>query len=133
MSIQDNTSALQSILAAVNELPEAGGGGVTVQTATGTFRTSGGVATIACGFQPDIFFITQNATYSGYTNSACFAFAAAGTGKVCAGTWNSAGNYIEFYGDRTSTGAEVEVLEYDDSWDTDSYNATFSYTAIKYT
>lgn len=56
--IQNNSEGLQRILQAVNSLPDAGSGGVTVQRKNGTFTTNGdnGVS-VDCGFSPDVLIL----------------------------------------------------------------------------
>ena len=136
MSLTGNTTALRSILDAVNALPAAGGGGTNVQIKTGTFTTSDGSASVNCGFQPDAveFIITVNSDNEDVAYAAVFA--QSNRAKYC-GAYNGDSAYGNGYAiiSRTSTGFSVSGMNwYTDGWDKQVDNGnTYSYVAIKYT
>ena len=143
MSIQNNIESLQSILASVNNLPEAGTGtsGVTVQRASGSFTTNtSSTATVTCGFQPDIIIIndfpyTPNST--DYEYQACFCFTERKYPSYTANCFAFSDTYgygADFELTRTSTGCNVSVSGLDSTWDTITMQRkTFQYVALKYT
>jgi hypothetical protein len=131
--IQNNSEGLQRILQAVNSLPEAESGGVTVQKKSGSFTTSKGSATIDCGFSPDIFYFTKNEKDEGYTMSGCFAFAECTNTNINTTTWDRSDNLIDAYATRSTSGVTISMYTYDDSWKPSNYSGTFSYVAVKYT
>lgn len=70
MSITDNTNTLRLILDKTNNLPNSSGGagGGSVQTATGSFTTSGNsnYIDVECGFTPDMLIVYLPDEYSVY-------------------------------------------------------------------
>ena len=138
MSFTNNTASLQSILDAVNALPEAGG--VTVQKKSGTFTTnsSSGAATVNCGFKPDFIFFHHSESGDGYLYHAAAAIAEeARTGTISVSLYtNSDIYYLYDIGVAAiSSGFEVEVtgLRYSDYTFVVPPATTFTYTAVKYT
>ena len=118
--------------------------GVTVQRVSGTFTTnSSGVATVNCGFQPDLVFIHMDEKHGNYLVSCAAAFAEeTRSGNIeihMVDISSSSGdpNYLEeMVLSRTSTGFSVTITyhnidDYSDSGVEKS--ATFNYVAVKYT
>lgn len=147
MSIQDNTTALQSILATVNELPEAGSGGVTVQTATGSFTgkgTPGEIANINCGFAPDVLFVHLSDGYTEggvpYLNDMAINFSALATGSKARGVttigegYDDTLRYVCGYFAKNDNGFTTSsFVELSMNGDYAYTRKTYTYTAIKYT
>lgn len=142
MSIENNIASLQSILTSVNELPEAGGEGITVRRTTGSFTTStSGAATVTCGFQPDIVIITGFAyTYEDpdYEYQACFCFPErkySSHSPSCSAFSDNYAHGVDFTLAQTSTGFTVsETYKFDADWNASIVSQkSFDYVAIKYT
>ena len=107
--------------------------GVEVQKKTGSFTTSKGGASIDCGFQPDLFYFTNNVSDSGYLEAACLAFAEASNTKITTTIWDRNDNVIVVYATRSTAGVSISLKTFDDDWNEKTYNGTFSYVAVKYT
>lgn len=145
MSIGNNTTGLQRILQAVNNLPEGGSGGVTVQRKADSFTANldpadntAIQATVNCGFVPDVVIIKGKA-YQGESNTyyydmvAVFPERSAGRNYLVAGT---SGSYSVFEGtvEQTTNGFTMSFWAYNDDWDyVTMQRETFEYVAIKYT
>lgn len=117
--------------------------GVTVQRASGTFTTNNsGNATVNCGFRPDLVFIQIDEKDGNYPLSCAAAFAEeARSGSmeihmIALSDSGDTGWLEEFVMARTTTGfsATVKYYNVDDFSETGTEkNATFNYTAVKYT
>lgn len=134
MSIGNNTTGLQRILQAVNELPEGGSGGVTVREDTGniTFLTSAGssTATITCGYKPDAVVVTV----SGYPD-VCVIFDSDTSVESYAGN-NKQQTYPLFFVTvkQTSTGVSLSGAQRINwSWEPSNYTGSADYRVIKFT
>jgi hypothetical protein len=141
MSLTDNTTSLRSILSAVNELPEAGGGGVEVQRKSGSVSLTGNNTTVNCGFKPDVLFLTLNESYEydqetfQYCTGVVFGELATTDGRFDMAMFGVDYTYVyETWGKRTNTGftAGYQCVKLSDS-STSSPSKSFSYVAIKYT
>lgn len=119
----------------------AGGGGVEVKRATGTVRTgSNGVATISCGFKPDVV-VLRIGTYSeegyNYDCNLVYAFNEKTTGSsyyLTNMTWVNSTTIITSTATVNSTGCSLNMYQYDTSWNGSAVaNKNYSWVAIKYT
>lgn len=132
MSIGNNTTGLQRILQAINELPE---GGVSVQRTTGTVTTgSDGIGGVDCGFQPD-FVVIHVGIIDDCENNLVLNFAENHTESsvftvACRDTQYA---FIQANATCYPTGFGVYVGAYDWSFGFHNVERTFSYTAVKYT
>lgn len=115
--------------------------GVTVKrypaSGLGTFTTdSNGVATVNCGFQPDVVYVkgVQDTDGDGtVSNSAAIVFSEENRKGPLTVMWAVSGLH-EFLWTKTSTGFSVDIMAMDyDFNETLLKNATFNYVAIKYT
>lgn len=120
-----------NLASAIESIPE----GVTVQKKSSSFTTNRGKATIDCGFQPDIFFFTQNALDDSHTMTGCLAFAECSNSRVNTTTWDRNDNIIDVYATRSATGVSLTMYTYAEyvEWRDIAYNGTFKYVAVKYT
>ena len=122
-----------NLASAINSIPA----GVDVKITSGTFTPSSGIATVSCGFQPDLVYITQGYNYSHdsktWTVSAAFAFNQVSSGEVYTTCWNEDDNITDFFANRTTNGFSIEAVVYDDSWDPSAYDGDFDYIAVKFT
>lgn len=133
---EDSTEAIQ-----VSELASRIGAistGVEVRTASGTFKTSNkGVATVTCGFQPDVVSITLNETYDGEADAVAIPFLEYSGKKITVAMWttSSSGYLYDFSVSSTTTGFSVtSVTIWDGDWNESTVkNKSFSYTAYKFT
>ena len=139
MSITDNTTALRYILSVVQELPEAGGGGVNVQRVEGNVTTDGnGEATVNCGFKPDyVVIINPRVPYSGYVRSATahFAYNPEGLGAFALLTPELSDDVFANSFDLAQTDNGFRILAENISYSFEysiASNATFNYYAVKY-
>lgn len=148
MSIGNNTTGLQRILQAVNNLPEAGSGGggsggASVQVKTGTTSFQSGYLAVECGFKPDVVVFDKGEYYSSGNYGSVYYTAAidlTDTTKTLYGpilltnssqykfytfytpTLLDSGLYCALYGTNSSWG-EVGI----------SSGVTFNFTAYKFT
>lgn len=121
-----------NLASAINSIPA----GVTVRTTSGSFSTdSNGTATVNCGFQPDLVYVTQGYVYqvNGYLVSANLAFHESSNKKLYTSFWNEDDVITDIFATRNANGFSVEMVTYDGSWNPSPYNAEFEYTAVKYT
>lgn len=117
------------------------GGGVEVKRATGTARTnSSGVATINCGFKPDVVLVRMG-TYTedsyNYDGNLAFVFQEKTSGSnyyLTNMTWVSTSTFVSSTATVSDTGCSINVYQYDTSWNGSVYsNKNLSWVAIKYT
>lgn len=111
--------------------------GVTVQRKAGTFKTnSSGVATVNCGWQPDVVYVKgiQDTGDDGtVSNSAAWFAAEENRTNPLTVMWTTGGLH-EMLWSKSSTGFTVEMMKMDyDFQDSLLTNTTFNYVAIKYT
>lgn len=143
-NLTNNTAELKKILAAVNALPEAGAGGVTVQRKAGSFTanvTNGGEtleATVNCGFVPDVVLL-KGKEYTGagttyyYDMAAVFSERSADKNYLVTGT-NDSYEFLEGEINQTANGFKIIFWGYDDAWGEKTMVAErMDYVAIKYT
>lgn len=147
MALADNKTKIQALLAGINALPEAGSGGVTVQTATGSFTgkgTSGNIANINCGFSPDVLFVHLSDGYTEggvpYLNDMAINFSALATGSKARGVttigegYDNTLRYVCGYFAKNDNGfTPSSFLELSMNGDYAYTSKTYTYTAIKYT
>lgn len=135
--IENNTEGLLQILQKVNALPDAGGGGVTVQSTTGTFTTDGqGNATVNLGFKPDVVRFMCEGVYGKYSLESGVDFNISGTTSALVICYKLQDNwYVEFPVTRTDNGFVVEYACGYDISHTETFlqNETYTYSAVKYT
>lgn len=120
-----------NLVAAIESIPT----GVTVQKTSGFFTTKKGSANITCGFQPDIFFFTQNELYDGHEMTGCFAFAECSNPRASTSIWDKNEDIIDVIATRSATGVSLTMYTFEDyvNWEETYYNGTFDYVAVKYT
>lgn len=141
MSIGNNTTGLQRILQAVNELPEGGtGGGVTIQRTDGTFTSGYGRVTVNCGFQPDLVIVYGGQSYDSDEGNyegnlaVCFAEQKLNLSTMANMVFTSDGAILCMWLSQTANGFTITTGSYDESYQWDHmYGDELSYTAIKYT
>lgn len=138
MSIQENTTALRSLLDMAYALPEAGSGGANVQKKTGAFTTdSNGEATIDVGFKPDLIAINGGYDVSGILNYCGSMFTEANQEQISTLIApEDKENYLftQTLMLRTTTGAKIGLYKVSTSFQASpETNRTIEYTAIKYT
>lgn len=112
------------------------GGGIEVLTASGSTTTSsGGKATINCGFKPDLL-VLKVGTINGYECNLALALTEKWTTKpIDAVSWYGEEYFLEAYIDSIgSTSVTLYVEGYDSSWNCGAAsNVTFQWKAVKYT
>lgn len=119
---------------------EAVSAGVTVRRATGTFKTnSSGVATVNCGFQPDVVIIPgfTNSSAGSYEGQIVVDFAEksrADKKGLYSTVMDSSNQIITGYFTQASNGFSITMSAYDMTFSGGYHtNASYSYIAIKYT
>lgn len=147
MSIGNNTTGLQRILQAVNNLPEAGSGGggsggAAVQVKTGTTSFQSGYLIVDCGFKPDVVVFDKGEYYSSSSYGSVYYTAAIDLTdtRVLYGptllTNSSQYKFYTFYTpEATDSGMVCALYGTSSSWGETgiSSGVTFNYTAYKFT
>lgn len=115
-----------------------GGGGVEVQTKSGSFTTnSSGAASVNLGFKPDVVFITQNQSKDGYRYDAAMDFTAANIDTAALALWTTDDPYHVWSVNlsRTSNGFSIlGIYGFKADWGgAYASGKTFQYKAVKYT
>ena len=116
------------------------GNGTAVERKSGSFTTSGGMATVSLGFKPDLVVIKLNSytsTSQGYNYNPvlAFPFAEDTRGSLsCTGIDGVAQNDVTFVCTATSDGFNAEGYGYTENGDIYTIGTqTMPYIAVKYT
>lgn len=147
MSIGNNTTSLQRILQAVNNLPEAGSGGggsggTTVQVKTGTTTFQSGYLTVECGFKPDVIVLDKGEYYNSSSYGNVYYTAAVDltdTRTLYGPTLLTNSSQYKFYtfytATATDTGMWCALYGTTSSWGETGISSgeTFNFTAYKFT
>ena len=131
-----STKVSGNLASAINSIPK----GVTVKrypaSGLGSFTTnSSGTATVNCGFQPDVVYISGDTIYTDgmyidYSTAIVFTEE----------TRTNPAAYLNYEGvthavlvSKTSTGFSVDAIQFGYDWSVTVKSTTYNYVAIKYT